>query len=205
MDRARLEVLRMVEQGTLSVEEGERLLTALNRQAGPSDRPQPPADPRPTADESAAGGEPDRVESGPPLWWQRVWIYPLVGGAVLLAAMGYLTNRVVERGTDLGWLACTVPLMGLGGLVAFLAWWSSQSRWLRLRVSGPENQIRLTLPLPIHPAAWLVRLARPWVPQFRDTALDELILSLSEVDDTEGILVVEVDEGEGESVQVFLG
>ncbi len=39
-----------------------------------------------------------------------------------------------------------------------------------------------SLPLPLRPAAWALRLARPWVPQLKDTAVDELILSLAEAD-----------------------
>ena len=61
------------------------------------------------------------------------------------------------------------------------------------------------MPLPLRPAAWLVRLARPFVPQFRETAVDELILSLAEMDNEEGLLVVDVDEGEGERVQIYFG
>jgi hypothetical protein len=39
----------------------------------------------------------------------------------------------------------------------------------------------------------------------QDTALDELILSLAEADNKEGVLAVEVNEGAGEQVQVYLG
>jgi hypothetical protein len=35
--------------------------------------------------------------------------------------------------------------------------------------------------------------------------VDEVILSLQDVDSEEGLLVVEVDEGEGEQVQVYFG
>ena len=132
-------------------------------------------------------------------------IYPLVGGVALLALMGYFTDQLVDSGEKLGWLACTIPLMVFGGLLAALAWWSSQARWLHLRVRDEGKQIKISLPLPLRPAAWLVRLARPWVPQFQETAVDELILSLDELDNDEGILVVQVDEGEGEQVQVYFG
>jgi hypothetical protein len=191
MSNATLEVLRMIEQGTITAEEGERLLAAMDRGAEAEDQPEevealsPPASPSPAAEES------EPVPAGPPAGWQQLWIYPLVGGIALLAVMGYLTDLLIDGGTKLGWLACTIPLMILGGLVAVLAWWSSTARWLHLRILEEGKQIKISLPLPLRLAAWLIRLARPWVPQLRDTAVDELILSLAEVETQEGILMVD--------------
>jgi CHASE2 domain-containing sensor protein len=98
-----------------------------------------------------------------------------------------------------------VPLLIFGALVAGLTWWSRTARWLHVRVREEEQRINISLPLPLRPAAWALRLARPWVPQLKDTAVDELILSLAEADVEEEILIVEVDEGEGEQVEVRIG
>lgn len=204
MSEATLKVLRMIEEGTISAEEGGRLLAALKEseegdeagiEAGP-----PPAPEAPPPDPEIAS-----VPVGPPAAWTRIWIYPLVAGIALLAGMGYLSNLLMDSGEKLGWLVCTIPLMLFGGLVALLAWWSNSSRWLHLRIRDEGKQIKLSMPLPLRPAAWLVRLARPFVPQFRETAVDELILSLAEMDNEEGLLVVDVDEGEGERVQIYFG
>ena len=203
MGQAALEILRMIEEGIISVEEGEKLLAAIGGEAEPGEQEElvpPPAIEQAPAD---TGSEP--APAGPPTGWQQVWIYPLVGGVVLLALMGYFTDQLVDSGEKLGWLACTIPLMVFGGLVAALAWWSSSARWLHLRIRDEGKQIKISLPLPLRPAAGLVRLARPWVPQFQGTAVDELILSLNELDNEEGILVVQVDEGEGEKVEVYFG
>ncbi len=195
MDQAELEVLRMVEQGKLTADEGARLLGAMvGEDRGPA---QPAPRPEPLKDESPP--------AGPPVAWQRLWIYPFVAGITLLASMGYLTDLLLDGGEKLGWLMCTIPLMILGGLVGLLAWWSSRSRWLHVRVRDANTNLRISLPLPLRPAAWLVRFARPWVPQLKDTALDELLLSLDEVKTDEGILVVDVNEGDQERVQVYYG
>lgn len=203
MSKERLEVLRMIEEGKISVEEGQQLLAAMGGGTEPDDLSQEDAVSPPESGPAPPEAEPP--PAGPPAGWQQIWIYPLVGGIALLAVMGYFTDQVVDSGEKLGWLACTVPLMILGGLVVLLAWWSRGARWLHLRVRDEGKQIKISLPLPLRLAAWLVRLSRPWVPQFRDTAVDELILSLEEMDSEEGILVVQVDEGEEEQVQVFIG
>ena len=82
--------------------------------------------------------------------------------------------------------------------------WSRTARWLHVRIRDEGTRVNFSLPLPLRPAAWLVRLARPWVPQLRDTPVDELILSMAEMEE-EGILALEVSEGDGEEVQVYFG
>jgi hypothetical protein len=205
MSKATLEVLRMIEEGTITAEEGERLLAAMSGGADAEVQPEEMEVPPPSPGPPPADEESEPVPAGPPAGWQQLWIYPLVGGIALLALMGYLTDLLIDGGTQLGWLACTIPMMIFGGLVAVLAWWSSSARWLHLRILEEGKQIRISLPLPLRLAAWLIRLARPWVPQLRDTAVDELILSLAEVETQEGILMVDVTEGEGERVQVYFG
>lgn len=203
MSRETLEILRMIEEGAISVEEGQRLLAAVSGSAEVDGTPRENTPAPSEGGPAPAEAEPPPV--GPPPGWQKIWIYPLVGGIALLAVAGYFTDQLVDSGEKLGWLVCTVPLMILGSLVILLAWWSRGARWLHLRLRDEGKQIKISLPLPLRLAAWLVRLSRPWVPQFRDTAVDELILSLEEMEGDKGVLVVQVDEGEGEEIQVFIG
>jgi len=195
MDDAYLKILQMIENGTLSAAEGEKLLDAL--EAGPVAAP-PTALAEPAREAAPA--------AGPPAAWRHLWVYPTIGGLLLLAAMGLLTASLVQGGKALGWLACTIPLMLLGTFVAVLAWWSRSARWLHLSVRGKKERIRLSFPLPLHLTAWVLRLASPWVPQLRDTAVDEVILALADVDMSAGPLSVEVnDEEDGEEVRVYIG
>jgi len=196
MDDTYLKILQMIENGTLSAAEGEKLLDALD--AGP-------AETTPAAPE-VVPAEPALPPAGPPRSWQLIWIYPALGGLLLLGAMGGLTAVLVQGGRALGWLACTIPLMLLGTLVAVLAWWSRTARWLHLSVRGKKDKVRLSFPLPLRLTAWVMRFLRPWVPQLRDTAVDEVILALADVDTSDGPLAVEVnDEEDGEEVRVYIG
>jgi hypothetical protein len=197
MDSAYLKVLQMIQDGTISAEEGAKLLDALGQGPQPADQPAGETLPH----ESAATIAP----VGPPSWARWAWVYPLAAGLGLLAIAGIFTGLVMRDGRQLGWLACTLPPMILGALVMALAWWSRSARWLHVRVRDGEKRINISLPLPLRLAAWGVRMARPWVPQLQDTAVDELILSLAEADSQEGILAVEVNEGADEQVRVYLG
>jgi hypothetical protein len=199
MDEAYFKILRMIESGTISAEEGEMLLDALK--AGPEPESESTngtfTRPRTVAEES------EHLASGPPAWAQRAWIYPLAVGVVLVGLVGMLTALLVGGGLYLGWLACTLPLMVFGSLVIALAWWSQSARWVHVRVHNQESRFKFSLPIPLRPIAWLARLARPWVPQMRDYPVDELILGLADMDE-EDILAVEVND-DGEEVQVYLG
>jgi len=199
MDESYLAILRMIEHGTISAKEGQMLLDALD--AGSELETQLAHDTRRARAAMARESEPRF--SGPPAWAQGAWVYLLAGGVVLVGLAGMTTALLVGAGSRLGWLACTLPLMILGALVIALAWWSRHARWLHIRVRDQETRFRISLPLPLRPAAWLARLARPWVPHVQDIPIDEMILALAEMEDEE-VLAVEVND-QGDEVQVYFG
>lgn len=194
MDDAYLEILRMIEKGTISAEEGEMLLDALD--AG--------SEPVVQAANGTSAGWGETWSPRPPDWAQQAWLIPLTGGVLLIGLAGMITALLVQGGSRLGWLACTLPLMLLGALVIALAWWSRTARWLHLRVHDQATRFRISLPLPLRPVGWLARLARPFVPQMQDIPVDEMILALAEMQE-EGMLAVEVSDEAGEEVQVYFG
>jgi hypothetical protein len=196
---AHLEVLRMIEHGTISAEEGEMLLEALDVA---SERKVESANsilaaPRATAEES------ETWPTGPPAWAQGAWIILLTGGVLLIGMAGMATALLVAVTSRPGWLVCTLPLMLMGALAIVVASWSRTARWLHVRVRDQSTRFRISLPLPLRPAAWLARLARALVPKMQDIPVDQMILALAEMEE-ERPLLVEVNEG-GEEVQVYLG
>jgi hypothetical protein len=200
MDEAYLEILRMVESGTISAEEAEMLWDALEAGSEQVIR---------TTNGTATGWEvmADQVETWspkPPDWAQQAWLIPLTGGVLLVALAGMANALLMGDGSRLGWLACTLPLMLLGALVIALAWWSRTDRWLHVRVRNHDTRFRISLPLPLRPVAWLARLVRPFVPQMHDIPVDEMILALAEMEE-EGMLGVEVNDDDGGEVQVCFG
>ena len=209
MDEARLRILDMIQNGVVSALEGEMLLDALDgsrESADQSEMAQPAESMHAaeTAEESISDAPIVPPSASPPAWARQIWIYLLAGGVLLLALAGIVTGQLVQGGSRLGWLACTVPLMVFGALIVALAWWSRVARWIHVRIRNKGTRLNLSLPLPLRLIASLIRLARPWVPQLRDIAVDELILSMAEME-TEDIMMVEVNEEDGEEVQVYFG
>jgi len=185
----RMQILKLIEMGEISVEEGAQRLEALAG-AGSAPATQSPISPAP------------RPESVRILSQIVFWI-----GAALVAGGGMLVAAVYAWEIAAGWQVLGWILFILGLLVLMVGWWLQRARWLSVRVRQPDGpNISLAFPLPLALLAWGVRIAKPFVPQLRETAVDELILAMRDELKNGHPLVVNVDEGEdGEQVQVYFG
>jgi len=199
MDEERLQVLRMVENGQISADQAAELLAALGAEAGA----------QPVARlEAAADAQPVVAPELPDMPWKRFWVLGALAGGALLVFGALILGLLAAADAARGWQIVCGWLPMLGGLgVALLAWWARGARWLYLRVQEEgERTVTITFPVPLTLAAWAVRIARPFVPKLRDTAVDELILALRDSGKQGPPMMIDVDDSdEGEKVQVYLG
>ena len=233
-EQERLRILEMIEQGLISTEDGLRLLNALDGDASGGLTPEASApslgdpqagsdwetatDPEVSADEP----EPERIEvsseqvqdpagsSGGRIpkfrsWW---WIPMWVGVAITVVAGGLMFLAYQSGGFGF-WFACTWFPFLFGVAVMALAWGSRSARWLHVRVHQKEGErpqnISISLPLPLHLIAWLLRHFGSYIPNLDATGLDEVILALDKTS-PDAPLYVEVNEGRnGEQVEVYIG
>jgi uncharacterized membrane protein HdeD (DUF308 family) len=185
----------MVESGQISAEEAADLLRALDE---PAALPQAQAD---VLSPPLRGG--DSIERG----WARFWIYLLMAGGLVLMLGVLLMSLVYATDAARGWLVCGWLPMILGFAVILLALWSRRAPWLHVRISeGGRRKMALSFPLPLTLAAWGVRIAQPFVPQLRETGVDDLIIALRDSSNRGEPLFVDVEDDEnGERVQVYFG
>jgi hypothetical protein len=204
MNDERMQILKRIEAGELSAKEAVRQINALGQappvQAGPEPetvRPEPEPDVT-----KAASAPPIEVPKGLTQFWQ----YPLYAG-VATVVLGAILLYAVYGASASVWLSlCGWPLFALGVLVTATAWWLRTARWVHVRVTGKER-VAISLPLPIKLTAWVIKIVRPFVPQLKDTGVDEVITSLGDTLDKDGQpLYVNVDDDEtGEHVQIYIG
>jgi hypothetical protein len=182
----RMRILEMIEAGEISAQEGARRLEALAAPAEPVHSP----------------------EAAPitlPAWVRRIWQAVFWSGATLTAGGALLSALFYAGKAGVGSAICGWPLFVAGLLGLLLGLWLSNATWFSLRIRE-EGSRRISLPLPLGPIAWIVRLARPFVPQLRDMAVDEVILALREEVRGGRPFVVDVDGGtNGERVYVYIG
>lgn len=198
MNEERRKILDMVRSGQISPEQGASLLKLVS-DAEPEETEQPEEGQAPPVPQAEVVT--DRELARP------FWMIPLGIGLILLVVGSTvaMTAHQQQRVTAWTWLCGWIPLV-VGLSVVTLAAWARTAHWIHLRVRDHGQNIALSLPLPLGLAAVVMRVARPFVPQLRDTAVDEAILALRDgLKGDEDITIAVQDDDEGESVQILFG
>jgi MFS family permease len=174
-----MEILDQLERGRIGVAEALRLL-----------------------EEQPAEASSEQARRRPERAWGWLWLISFASGLVLTVLGGWLAS--------LGgwwWLG---PALLIGLPVMTVAAVSRDSAWFHLSVQhtrrhGPRR-VAIHLPLPVNAAAWILRLAGPWIPRLDRTTIDELLVALEGSVSASRPITIEVDDdGSGERVQVNLG
>jgi hypothetical protein len=198
MENERLEILKMLEAGQIDAQEAASLLAALAESQAAEDAAEAPAE----------GLPPDREPPEPmETRWARFWIYPMMAGGAILLVGVLIVGLVSLSGGAWGWLLCGWPLLLLGLLVFVLALWSRSATWMHLRISEQgRRKMAFSFPVPLGLAAWAIRIAQPFVPQLRDTGVDEVILAVRDSASRGEPLFIDVqDDEDGERVELYIG
>ena len=217
----RQQVLKMIADGKITPEEGSRLLAALSGGV-PPELSESTSSPEPTASTSRAEPadsqqhaytpEQEVISPPPPIetqipdtrhWWQvPFWI-----GAALLVAGAFTLAGALSSGAICLVLLCGLPLLLIGILAVIVAWFARQGSWVHIRVKNDrpgEHNVNISVPLDLGVVA--VRVAEPFVPQMRNTGVDDVIVSMKNNVKKDQPLIIDVhDDEDGEHVQVIVG
>jgi hypothetical protein len=214
-DQERNQVLKMIEDGKITPEEGLHLMHVL-------DQPRPNEEPSQASEAPAAQGlgsaaqakQPDltadphieRLKSTA----RRLWQIPLWIGIFItvLSALG-MYAVMHAQGMNFWFYFLLLPLL-LGVALTALAAGSRAARWIYVDVhqqpGGHPERIFLGFPLPLRLTAWFLRTFGPWIPDLQKTNVDEVIRVIESGFAGHEPLIVHVDEGDaGERVQVYIG
>ena len=218
-DQERNQVLKMIQDGKISPEEGLRLMQALDQ--SPADEAIQAS--QVSTSQSSETGSPEEPEVSKMetdarilsikstvrrLWWIPLWIGV---GITVLSALGMF---LIMRGPGLNfWFYYMVLPLLLGVAVITIAVGSHTAHWIFVDVhqkpgDHPEH-IFLGFPLPLKFAAWVLRTLKHWIPNFKSdysgVNIDQIIEMVENGIGNEP-LIAHVDDGEGgEKVRVFIG
>lgn len=205
-DSERSKILKMIEEGKITPEEGLHLMQVLDKDPleneDVADAPYTPA----TGVEVSSNPDPainETVEKARSLWVIPLWI-----GVAITVFGGWVMYQNIHGSQISAWFYCLgFPIFLLGVLMIMLGVSSKTSRWLFVSVkqrSGeyPRN-IKLGFPLPLGLTSWILRNFGHMIKELKNIPLDQVIDAVQRSNDP---LVVNVDEGDdGEKVQVFIG
>jgi hypothetical protein len=222
------EILHKVQSGELSAEDAALLLKPVASLAGQNFDPEKGErveaasmsnteedgsssimEPITQRDANRDEATPKRIPQNELLKWQRWWMIPFWIGVVitivgaLLIFWGYSAARFSWG----FWLAWIPFLLGLLSMV--LAWQSQKGHWIHLRIRQKPGEkpgmIVISLPLPIGLAAWFIRTFGQFIPGLKDKHIDELLDAVRDSVSMDTPLYVNVDDKDGEHVEVFIG
>lgn len=194
MEDEQRQILDMVRAGTLSPDDAEHLLAALEN---------PSRDSAPVVTLDRPAGSPLAT----PGQFRRYWEYPFLVGVVLLLVTGVCAANVPGLClTVCGWSA-----FALAALLALVGWLSQWSPWVHIRIQEDDgSRLAFSLPLPLTVILSSISFVRPFVRRLvdedteRNLALAQgLIASLGGLSDDEPISI-DVEDG-GDHVEVFIG
>jgi len=204
-DESKLEILRKVEDGTLTPAEGSDLIGILDAASAVDSEPefmQPPLE----------TGKPETSEAAPKVsgCWKAAWSMILLGGAVLTAFSAYWIYQGYQK-AGLGWgfwlswipFAIGVLIMVFGGILM-------ESPWLHLRIktreAGRLQKIVLSIPLPLRLVSWAVKNFGHYMPaEVKGKDVEEMLLEIDQVLKHGEPFQVEVDDKEdGDQVFIYI-
>lgn len=206
-DSERAQILKMIEDGKISAEEGLKLMQAL------------------AADEEAEAEIPQfETESGGEAEWQpappdpvverlkrRVrsfYFVPLFGGTFLTVFVAWLMYQSIQNSSmGLVFYCLLFPTLLLGILLLTLGSASQKSSWLYVDVQQKPGKKpgRIMIGFPLDLARWAMNTFKSNIPRGEREKADMVLQVMNETTRTEPI-VVQVDEGEdGDKVNVYIG
>lgn len=200
-DESKLLILKQVEAGILSPEEGSGLLEILDRDGSVPPEPEPNPEIITTA--------PPGVEVPPIAWyWKLGWSLFLwlgVGLTVLSAYWMYKGYQVA--GFGVGFILSWVPFI-LGILLTYAGARLIEAQWVHVKVNtneeGKPQHIDLAMPLPLGFVGWIFKYFGRYMPEeIREKRVDEMLVELEKsIKNGEPFQVQVDDEKDGEHVEV---
>jgi hypothetical protein len=217
-DSERQQILKMIEDGKISAEQGLVLMQALDE--GPEDEPEAEAaqleTPAVEVVPSFASGVSSSAQAEPtsdPEFdrkinrFRKLWIIPLWLGVAVTVAGAYGMYTALQASGFGFWFYFTWLPFLLGVLLVALAFSSRTSRWIYMNIEQRpgETPQRIILAFPLSLVSWVLQFARFSVPEKDRGATNEVMNALFQSTRTNEPLMVDVHEEDGEHVQIYIG
>jgi len=204
-EKERMRILDHIECGEVSVDEGLRLLHRLSDENGILETLEVRHDDANNNNHEDTSAPPANIKK-----WHYWWMFPFWVG-VGITILGGLFIYQNMQSNDLGpWFFFAVLLSLLGIFITVLSWESRGAPWLYLRIRQKPGQkpqhFTLSIPLPVKPTVWFLRMFGSIIPILNGTSIDESILAVANSTDAKNLIYIQVDEGQdGEKVEIYIG
>ncbi len=162
-EESKLEILKKVESGTLTVEEGADLLAILDGGSAAQSQTEPVAEVLQVSkvDSTSADNSTQSSTTAVPAGWKSLWSIPMFLGILFMGLTGWwLFASYGRSGLGVGfWFAFFFLSLSTGFVI--LGWRLIAGRWLVLNVTEQKEnktqKVKIWVPLPLHFVDWALR------------------------------------------------
>ena len=144
-----------------------------------------------------------RIETEVPQWVQRLWMYPLVIGLLMVGFGAWVIVATVHA--NILWWLVGLPIVLLGSFVIALSASAPWGHWLYLNIQHADKRtVRFGIPLPLG-LARMVLWAAQWMVPLKSLRFGESHLGFDDWKDVTAILDAlerELNERHGVAVEI---
>ena len=206
MEQNRLDVLRRVESGEISLEEAvDRLTEIENHQFYISPQPveiinKPMVDPQSTQTETKEK----------PSWSIVFWLIPLISGVLLTVfSSTWLYQNFFSSGLGYKFWLTWIPFI-IGVFMMYIGWELQRARWINISIKQPKGKspqrIFLSFPLPFKFMGFILKLFKGKLPTtVSGVDIEELMLTLDQQFKKDEPLFLHVNDEDGTKVEIYIG
>ncbi len=203
-EESQFEILKKVQEGLLTPEEGSELLGILEgKRREPADE-----SPEPKVDVVRSPLQAEKPEGSGV--WRALWSIPMWLGVIItvLAAYG-MYSGYEAAGFSWGFFLSSIPLV-LGIVLVYAGARLLESRWMHIVVNsneeGKREHIDIQVPFPISFLSWIVRtFGKHMSAEVRNSHLDEILDEIDASMDRNEPFEVHVDSDEdGKKIGVVI-
>jgi len=196
-------ILKMVSSGKLSADEAMELLAALDETP-----PEPAAEPALTGEIFPPQDDLPNLNR-----FRRFWQYPFFISLAVLLLLGLWLRSLYQSSAgalSFGFI-CVWSLFMFAFFATALAFMSRRSAWLHVRVKEKEGRrVNISLPLPTRLTRWGISFAGNFVDEATQQKMGMATAMLDAADanlkaDGAAPFMINVDDDDGDQVQVFIG
>jgi hypothetical protein len=206
-DSERAQILKMIDDGKISAEEGLKLMQAL-AQDEEAEAETPLLETESSGEAEWQPAPPDPVIERLKRRVRSFYLVPLFGGTFLTVFFAWLMYQSINSGSMGVMFYCLLfPALLFGILLLTVGAASQKSSWVYVDVQQKpgEKPGRIMIGFPLDLARWLMNTFKGNIPHAeRDKA--NMVLNIMNETTSEEPIVVQVDEGkDGDKVNVYIG
>jgi hypothetical protein len=206
MEQNRLDILKKVENGELSLEKASEILADLeHNEIVPTIVDVEPEN------FNQSGYESNKTEKfEKPTWSHIFWIIPLLLGVILtIFSSTWLYQNYQSSGLGFKFWLTWIPFL-IGVFMIYFGWILQKSIWIHINIKQPKGQtpqrIFIALPLPIQLLGFFLRIFKNKIPSnISNINIDEIIQNIGQQIKKDEPFYINVDDEDGTKVEIYIG